>query len=150
MIQDRVSIMDMCDAVADALRDSRLLIHVQSYDELTESIPDTPLAQVFWNEHNVDSRSEVDRTTFGAEVRQSEYTIMIDVYAARISNFAEDMQKVVEVADEIDHIFEAQNSCPPFGLEGCKGFRWSCTRTIVPYSDGEYSVAGFDVTLLFS
>ena len=150
MIQDRVTIMEMCTGIADTLRDASELIHVQNYDELTESIPDTPLAQIYWVSHSVDTGGGTnDRTTFKAEVRQSEYVIFVDLYASPVRNFSEDMQRLVFVTDEMDKILEAQDTCPPFGIDGCKGFRWDAERNVFNFADANYVVAQYTITLIF-
>ena len=147
MDQSRITIMQICDAVAEELRRVPGL-YVQSCHKLTESIPDTPLAQVYFSSSSVDAVNTTDRTTFKAEVRQSLYVISIDIFAKRRSDLGEDVRVAVQTIDDIEAILEAQDECPPFGLAGIKGFRWETTFSAQFYADQKpYSGGNIQVSL---
>ena len=146
----RISIMQMCTAVHDTLEDAASLVLAQNYDELTETIPDTPMIQVWFSTSSVDSQNVTDRETFGAGVRVSSYDIFVDVYAKRRANLAEDVAIATRVIDELEAILEAQDNCPPFGLTYCKSYRWETTFTVNLYNNGkEYAGGRIIITLGF-
>lgn len=149
-IQSRVTIMDMCNAVRDVLGQAPSVLTAQTYDEITEAIPDTPLLQVTFSTSTVDSAHDVDRTTFGAGVRHSTYELLVSVYAQQRSDLSENLKVQHLVLDELEAQLEAQDSCQPFGIVGCKGFRWTTTRGLIQYENGnEYAGGEIALTLIF-
>jgi hypothetical protein len=129
---------EIADALAAAIRDAATFTSdamVKSYNQLTESV-DPPMAQVYpsptWTQ---DPSGNTDRTTFGGGVRQTLIGFHIDVYARRRSHIAEDMEAVVNISDEIEAIFEEQNTKPYFNEEGIKAFNWTATRVTFQYAD---------------
>jgi len=147
-LQSRVSIMTMCDAVCAALGQAPSIVTAQSYDEVSEGIPDTPALQVTFASSIVDAATDNDRRTFGAEVRQSAYEILVTVYAKRRADLREDLRWQHLVLDELEAQLEAQDTCPPFGIVGCKSFRWATTRGVIQYEDGNDYVGGEIVVTL--
>lgn len=133
----------ICDAIADTLGDAASVARTQSFDELGESIGDTPLLQVYpgttWQQ---DPSGNTDRTTFGGGVRQTILVIHVDLYAHRRARMSEDMAALVNTSDEIETILEEQDKKPYFGLVGIQAFSWLATRVVFVYTDQEIKYAG--------
>jgi len=124
------------DAVAATLETATGLTRTQSYDELTESIPDTPLLQVYPEEGQPDKLETLTR-------RMERITVHADLYAHRRANIGEDMQAVVDNAQEILEVIRAQDPTARFGLAGIRHFEWSWRRVLFPYNGVDYAGVRF-------
>jgi hypothetical protein len=145
-----ITLLQICDAVRDTLKAAPSIQRWQSYDEMTESIPDTPLCQVYPEEGTTDPTSNAaDRTTFKAGVRQSDIVIHVDLYGHRRANLAEDMGTAFACTDELITILEAQDTKPYFGLVGLKAFAWSWKRQTFVYDDPNVKYSGARFVLRF-
>src|SRR3990167_5967940 len=113
-----ITLLQICDAVRDTLGAAPSLVREQSLDELTESIPDTPLLQVYPERGSADPSGNTDRTTFSAVVRQSIIVIHADLYAHQRSHIGEDMSLFATCVDELITEIEKQDTKPYFGLDG--------------------------------
>ena len=80
-------------------------------------------------------------------VRQKEYTLHADIYANQLKNVGQDNELVVNLADEIEDILEAQDVKPYFGLAGIQAFRWEATRVIFEYDGVRFPGARYILTL---
>ena len=142
-----ITIAQMCDAVNATLGTAASLSRSQSYDELTGGMNDTPTLQVYWESTVCDVGGNNDRTSFRGGVRQKEYTLHADIYANQLKNVGPDNELVVNLADEIEDILEAQDTKPYFGLAGIQAFRWEATRVIFSYDGVSFPGARYIITL---
>ena len=138
-----VTLADILDAIEDTLDASAEVKRSQSYDQLTESISDLPLLQVYPEDGIQDALNTADRTTFGGCIRHTRYTVNVDYYARQRSHIGEDMAQLVDGIDSLTDIFEAQNSKPYFGLDGIQAFHWSWRRVTIDYAGVSYVGARF-------
>ena len=128
-----ITFAQILDAIKTILATAPKLARAMSYNELTETIPDAPLLQVYPESGDQDPTGNADRTTFKAGVRQTALIVHADYYAQQRSNLGEDMGKLVDGIDAMTTIFEAQDVKPYFGLVGIKAFHWSWTRVLFDY-----------------
>lgn len=133
----------LCKAVATALQATAGVVQVQGYDELTESISETPTLQVYFSTATTDDLGQVDRSTFGAGVRATRLDITIDCYARQSSHIAEDLAAQIDIIDAVDQVLASQVTAPFFG--GAKALRWSWKKAILTSADASY--AGAECTL---
>ena len=135
-----LTIEEVCRAVRDEVTNSISGVRGQALEEMTESIPDTPLIQVYFE--SLRSTGEVTKqTTFGASaVQQMRLTIHVDVYSTRRSHLGQDMAAVTKKADEVVSVLQAQSKQPYFGMKqaGLKSFGWSALRATIEYGDQKY------------
>ncbi len=115
-------------------------VTVQNYDEITENIPDTPLLQVYFE--NADSGSgdgESDRLTFGAGVRYTRLTVLVDGYARQRSYLGEDLAAQLALIDQIDGQLSAETADAVFGVVGVRALSWNIERVTFTMGDGSSS-----------
>ena len=146
-----VTLAQILDAITTTLETATTNPRGESYDELTESIPDLPLLQVYPESANQDPAGGTERTSFGAGVRQTSLVVNADYYARQRSDIGEDMAALVNGIDAITDVLEGQDKKPYFGLDGIKAFAWSWSRVVFLYGDPEqkYIGARFVITLRF-
>ena len=146
-----ITLNAIVDAVSDTLGTATTLNRSQSYDELTENIPDWPLLQVYWESFSpVSTDSGTDRRTFGGlggdedtPLRDKEIIVHADYYARPRSHIDEDMKAVVDGADALLDILETVDVTPFFGLDGIKAWSLqSATRSTFIYNDPQTPYAG--------
>lgn len=114
---------------------------------LSESMNDTPTLQVYLESGVTDVSNEVDRTTFGAGVRQTELVFNCDVYARQRAHIGEDMAKCIELASAVWDVLEQQRRQPYFGLEGIQAFHWTAQRVVFTYGAVDYAGIRFVLTV---
>lgn len=122
----------------------------QTMETITEGMNTLPTVQIYVDEWDTTAGSETDRKTMRAEVRVTALTIFVDVYVRQRSQLGEDMAAVVDKADEIIPILEAQKVKPYFALEGIKAFRWNGKRVTFVYGDQATAYVGMRFTLTFT
>lgn len=149
-----VTLASVLDAVAETLSAAVTLApsgstdaRTQSYDELTEGMPDTPALQVYPESGTQDIAGSTDRTAFRGGVRQTEFIIHADYYANQRANIGEDMAALVNGIDAIQDVLEQQDTRPYFGLEGIQAFRWNWRRVTFDYAGVAYVGARFVITV---
>lgn len=150
----RVTRAQICTAIADTLRATAGVVRVQdggtrptmgSEDRaLTESMPDMPGIQVYWQSSEQDANG-VDRVTFGAGVRRSKLTYWADVFVRVRSQLGEDVPAVLEITEAVEAVLEAQRSSPFFALEGVKALHWGSER--VAFESGGQGIVGVRFTI---
>ncbi len=131
-------------AIEGTLSSATGLIRSEDYDELTESIPETPLLQVY------PESGEPDLQTYKRRIEK--IIIHADLYARQRSQIGEDMAKVVTMAEAIFTKLRAQDPITGnqlFGLDGIRKFTWTWTRAVFEYGDPATRYAGvrFIVTI---
>jgi hypothetical protein len=137
-----ITLAQILNAIKATLATAPTLARSMSYNELTETIPDAPLLQVYPESGDQDPSGNTDRTTFKAGVRQTELIIHADYYAKQRANLGEDMGLLVDGIDAMTNIFEAQDTKPYFGLTGIKAFHWSWTRVLFDYGNQGVNYVG--------
>ena len=142
-----VTLGEIVDAIESTLSAVSTLARSQSYDELTEGMNDYPTLQVYPEDGDQDPSGNTDRTTFGAVVRQTVFTIHADYYARQRSHIGEDMDALVDGIDAMQNVFEQQNTKPYFGLTGIQAFHWSWRRVVFTYGDPQLSYMGARFTI---
>lgn len=111
---------------------------VQGGSTITESIPETPLGQVYVETVQQDVTSQTDQTTFGTSpTRQTQIIVHVDVYARVRSNIGTDMAAIMTVADAVITELESQPPAKPFSLTGLRAFNWTANRVIFTYANQE-------------
>lgn len=141
-MSDTLTLAAICDGLKAALMAAPSLARGQAPAELTESVPDVPLLQVYPEEGTADPHGNNDRTTFQAGVRQTEVFIYADLYAQQRSHIGEDVAKYIACVDELIAIIEAQDKKPYFGVAGIKAFSWGWKRALFPYTDPNVKYVG--------
>jgi hypothetical protein len=139
-----VSLDTIVDAIETTLGAAALLARSETYDELTEGIPDIPMLQVWPVSSNTDVTTGNDRKTFGAVRRVSLVTINADVYARQRSHIGEDMGALVPLITQIETILEAQTGGSVlFGLtDQIKAFRWRWEHVTFTSENDNYKYVG--------
>lgn len=150
-----ISIGQIVTAIATTLETATVLVSgtgvVQDANasELSEGIQDRNTLQVYPEEGRTDTTGNTDRTGFRGGVRVTEITIHCDYYARQRSHIGEDMKALLDGADSIISVLEAQNTKPYFGLDGIKAFAWTWTRILFEYGQGNNSVKYVGVRFIF-
>lgn len=149
-----ITLAQICDAIEETLAEATTLDvlprrgRTQSYDELTESVEDLPLLQVYPENGAQDPGGATDRTTFRGGVRQTEFTIHADYYAAaRGTSIGEEMGRLVNGIDAITDVLEGQDEKPYFGLVGIQAFSWRWDRVTFDYAGVAYVGARFAIVV---
>lgn len=139
-----VSLDTLVDAVETTLSAAGALQRSETYDELTEGIPDIPMLQVWPVSSSTDAISGNDRTTFSAVRRVAIVTINADVYARQRSHIGEDMAALVPLITQIETILEAQTGgATLFGLsKQIKAFRWRWEHVTFTSENDNYKYVG--------
>lgn len=135
------SLHAILDAIESTLAANSLLKRAMKFDELTEGANDLPMIQVYPEAGEQDAGNENDRTTFGGGVRQTKFTVNVDLYARQRSQLAEDMAKLVALIDEMQTILDAQDGTP-FNLPDINAFHWTWQRVTFVYGDPQVSYVG--------
>ncbi len=140
---------EIIDAIANTLSAATGLTYPQSYNELKDGMQDMPTLQVYWDDTGQDLTGNVDRSSFGAGVRQSAVTIIADLYARQRAHLDEDMAALMPLVTAIRVVLEEQKTKPYFGLDAIKGFQWTARRVIFEYGDAavKYMGARFTITV---
>lgn len=148
---DYLYIKDMVKNVADLLWAVPRLKQLQHDNTLTESIPETPMIQVYFENMEIAGAGSTDRTSFGgklqAPVRETKVTINIDLYTRQRSNIGTDMASIHRYVDEVVKVLEAQNISPFFNLKGVGSFRWRVERAEFDYNNVKYVGLRYVLTL---
>lgn len=136
-----ISEATLCDAVADTMREIDGLV-VQSYDQLTATIPQTPLLQVYWNAYS----EEPFQSTSRMRVINSTETLQMDLYARQRSEMREDVPAVLRWVNLIRQKYYEQ---PPvyFGVSEIDAVSMSARRTNLTYGEPNLGYAGARFTL---
>lgn len=150
-----ITVGSICDTIADWLDDQIAaddIRVVQTYRELTESIPDTdvPLLQVYPESYDPEMGSGTERTAFKGAIRNQVLTLHIDHYTKQRSDIAEDMRLVVAGLDAVEAALDSVESYPFFGITAIKSFDWSWNRITFRYGNSRYLGGRFVLTLRIS
>jgi hypothetical protein len=145
-----ITIAQICDAIATTLGTGTSVERVQSYNELTEHIPDAdcPLLQVYFQRMLMEDPGGVaDRMTFKAGRRNKQIQVNVDAYARQRSILDEDMAATVAMVDDLLDVFEGQDAKPFFGLAGIQSWDFDAERIAYSYAGGTYAGVRFTVTV---
>lgn len=143
----RVTLTEMCAAIAHDLKMSQKVKRVMEPREMKESVEDLPLVQLYPQTIEGSGDSQTDRSTFRAGVRERQVVLQIDVFARPRSHIGEDMQATLEVADGVIDRLDQQQGAPYFGLAGFKSFKWSAERAPIVNNEITYMGMRFTLTL---
>lgn len=141
-----VTLAEIVDAVETTLSAAVGLTRSQTYDEITPSINDFPLLQVYPESGRCDVGGDSDRSTMRAGMRQYEFVVHADLFAGEVQPFGERLHTLVDMIDAMMDVLEAQTTTH-FGLAAIRGMHWSWTRAIMTYGDKTYVGARFVITL---
>ena len=100
-----ITLVQIVDAIESTLSAVSTLARSMSYDELTEGMNDYPTLQIYPEDGDQDPSGNTDRTTFGAGVRQTVFTIHADYYARQRSHIGEDMAALVDGIYAMQNVF---------------------------------------------
>jgi hypothetical protein len=132
------TLAEICDAVATTLSSATGLTRAQSYDEITETIPETPLLQVYPEE------GEPDLQSYGS-YRVERVVVHADLYPRPRSNIADDMAKVTTMTEALLVLLRAQKPTTGntlFDVSFIVKFGWSWRRVIFEREKGELKHIG--------
>lgn len=142
-----ITLAQINTAIKDTLETASGILYGQNFDELTESIPDDAILQVYPQSGLADSTTNTDRKTFKGQVRTKEYLFRCDVYTKQRSDIGEDMGKLLPLIDAVEAVLEQQDVKPYFGLDGIKAFKWMWERVEFEYATLSYVGARFELTI---
>jgi hypothetical protein len=146
-----VTITNITNGIVNALGSSSVFQQTQGGLTLTESIPETPLIQVYFEELTQSKNSQNDRISFKTTnnpiIRQTGFIFHVDVYAKARANIGEDIAKVSEVADEVMDILDKEERKPFFNTEGIKAFSYTASRVVFQYNRTKYAGIRFILDL---
>ncbi len=139
---------EIADLITTTLGAAAAVVVSQSANQLTEGLHELPAIQVYPTRWEVDIAQETDRSSFGAGIRQTELVFIVDVYAHRRTELAEDMGTMMTVTDEIDALLDAQVSSL-FGNADIKAFHWFAELASFEYggSNVRYTGARYTITI---
>ncbi len=136
----------VCDAIAGTFRTQIPSLSVQSYNQLTDGIPEMPLLQVYWWKFIEDAATETDRAAAQHAVTISDDTYRLDLYAKTRSELREDVPAVMEMLSKMREAVYAQQTTY-FGLTAIKSMKWQGQYAVLRYGDPLTSYAGARITL---
>lgn len=146
-----VPLRTISEAIAKAIGTSSLFKQAQARTRLTEGIPETPLAQVYFESQDTSANSNTDRRSFGSTaqppIKQSTVVYHIDIYAAQRNNIGADMAAIEDTVDEVDRILDSETRSPFFGVDGIKSFKYRIERVVFDYASVKYAGARFIITM---
>lgn len=148
MTGNHVSLLQIADAIAGTLSTIQEDWRVQTAQNMTESIPETPLLQVYPERGSTDSGSSSDRASFRAGIRRTDVTIFADLYARQRSDISTDLRAAFELFDEIERHLIDQQVKPYFGLPEIKSFNWQWERVTFEYGDPNLPYVGIRITFM--
>lgn len=136
----------VCDAIADTFRTQIPSLSVQSYNQLTDGIPELPLLQVYWWKFIEDATTDSDRAASKHTMTVSDDTYRLDLYAKTRSELREDMPAVMDMLSKMREAFYAQTTTY-FGLDAIKSAKWQGQFGLLKYGEPKISYAGARITL---
>lgn len=141
-----MTITELTTAVRDTLGAAVSIVQAQAGREMTETIPDTPMLQVYLQKFQLSTGSQTDRNSFGSRTvqpkRHKVYSLNVDVYVHQRSTLGDEMAKLETVLDELINILEdtTQNGKPYFGLAAIDAFKVNdIERAVIEVAQFEYS-----------
>lgn len=134
------------NAIASTFRRGIPGLKVQSFDDLTEGLPDLPLLQVYWNNFVEDEQTDTDRRAPLKAAVGSDDVFHLDLYAAVRSELYRDIPAVIRLMDDMRAVMYQQTDTY-FGIEGIKGVRWEGRRANLRYGNEMYAGARFLLTV---
>lgn len=146
-------IADILDAIIDTLDAAAIVEQVQGASmaangvELLEAINTLPAIQVYIETDELDATTNVQQTTFGGGVQQSELVYNIDVYADQRSNIGDDMRILLPLIDSVRTLLRDERTPPYFGSTDIKQFHWTMQRVTFDYGGAPYIGARFVLTI---
>ncbi len=143
-----ITLVQLCNAVADALGKAEDIALATSYDGIADAVQQNNTLQVWPNTWNVDPLGETDRQTFGGGLRVMETTISANVYIGIIGG--DRLQtlyaRATRLADQMNAILEEQKRTL-FGLNGIKYVRWTGTIGDAEYARQTWLTVHYDIVL---
>lgn len=141
------SLGTIVDNIKDTLDEADILRRSESYNELSEGIPETPLLQVYPESNlGTDVEGGSERFTLGGSSRK-QYIIHADYFTRQRSHIGEDMKILIDGIDDIEDILDVEES-PYFGNDDIQGFNWRWERVTFDYGGVMYVGARFVLTLM--
>lgn len=137
-----VTIAQITDAIETKLGAATGMVRSESYDELSEGIPpgDMPLLQVYFESIDFDWK------TFQGAIQELPILLHADVFCRQRSNIAEDIAKVVDMADAVVNVLQAEKHPPFFGQHGIRDMKWRADRVTFDYAGALYAGIRFYIT----
>lgn len=140
---------DMLDNIESTLSAAASLDLTQSYDELKEGIPETPLLQIYpAGVAPVSRDSQTDRKTFGGMspgggVTQETVTVHGDLFVSQRKLISQEMRDLVVLIEELQDILRTQPKNNLFGDPNIMSFTWQWHYASFEYSGADYVGAKF-------
>jgi hypothetical protein len=132
---------EVLDGIEGVLGTATGLKQHQTYDQLTEGIPETPLLQVY--PHSL----EPDQLETYTKFRVEKLVVYADLYARLRSNLRDDMAKVVEMGQAMLVVIRTEDEAHSnFGVTGVHAWNWSMERVLFEYGDPSVKYAGLRFT----
>jgi hypothetical protein len=133
-----LTITEVVQAIRDELTNSISGVRGQALEEMTESIPDTPLIQVYFEAFQSLDGEVNKQTTFQGALQKTRLTIHVLVFSSKRAHIGQDFAAVTQKADEVVRVLQGQRKQPFFGLQGLKSFGWSAQRAIIEYGKDDF------------
>lgn len=135
-----VTINELTTAVRDTLGAAASIVQAQAGRDISESVPDTPMMQVYLQRFQLSANSQTGTTTFRGGKRHKLYALNVDVYVHPRSTLGDEMEKLETVLDELITILEAQDTKPYFGLDAIDAFKVNdIERVVIENATFQYS-----------
>lgn len=114
----------------------------QDYDDLTESLNEYPVMQVYFVSKDNTIASDTSKNTFGSgatgpPIRQTTITFHVDLHVTPRNFINQIFEQTYPLIDAIDLVFEQQYNTPFFGLDGIKAYRYRCEFVNFTYGNVE-------------
>jgi len=133
------TIASIVQSIADTLSAADSINgYQQVLETMQESIPDTPLVQVYPFSANGDSP-----VSFGRGFQGKTLIIRADVYITLRLHIYQDIPLMVTVLDELETILYGVTTKPYFGNVGIQGFDWTWEALEIQYAEATFVVARF-------
>lgn len=128
-----LTITEVCDAIEASFAND--ITYTESYNELKESISDTPTLQVYWAHAAPHPGSTTSQRSFGGGVKEKSWTFFADLYGRQRNDLAEDMAVLYPLIDAMIDRMETEVS-NKFGLDLKAVESWESDQLILEVDDG--------------
>lgn len=138
-----LTLKTICDAIAAEFGAVTELVRVQSPDDLTEGMHDTPTLAVY----PVSVTRNPDQFTLRQAVRRTQISVRADMFVCPRANVDEDIADVVDVTDAIIAELDTQKEPPYFHCAGIRSLNWRWELVTFKYAEADYSGGRFTLDM---
>ena len=145
-----LTLMDLCDGIASTLSTATGILTTKSFDEITTAIPadQCPRIQAYLDAiRNSPQSNQTQQVSFQGGVQSLDLPVFVDLYARKRSYIWLDMKAMIESADALTDVIQAQLTKPYFGTQEIQNFSWSFQRGVMQYGKSLYMGGRFTITV---